>query len=297
MPQRNGRRRAMKMLKAEKVIRSEIDAAVGIAQKNVAKVIADAAKRAKALTSARERRRVYEDLGTVYGELRDGLDAMMKKRYGQLALDMHGEAVDDMKAAGAKLSSAVTQFDPKRVEEIFSMVAPGNGSSLAAVATDKMEAVAVSNLRQSVVDVWRAADLEGKTLAERATMLQDSWESKAANALQSKFIDVSGREWDSEAYFDMLTRTTAARVSRDTYYDTLTKAGFDLSLIENVDDTACDICQKWDNKIVSITGRDKRFPSYADATRDGWGHPNCRCSAEYVDEDVDAELIAAQARR
>jgi hypothetical protein len=93
----------------------------------------------------------------------------------------------------------------------------------------------------------------------------------------------------------MLVRTTTARVARDSYMDTLVSNGDDLAVIQNADGTACDICQAWDGVIMSISGANTDYPSYNQALNAGWGHPNCRCTAERIDETIDKTQIEKQA--
>jgi hypothetical protein len=46
--------------------------------------------------------------------------------------------------------------------------------------------------------------------------------------------------------------------------------------------------------IVSVTGTNEKYPAYDDALESGWGHPNCDCVLERVDETADADAIEAQ---
>lgn len=44
------------------------------------------------------------------------------------------------------------------------------------------------------------------------------------------------------------------------------------------DPTTCERCKKWENKIVSLSGKNSRYPSLQDAIDDGFLHYNCRCA-------------------
>lgn len=44
------------------------------------------------------------------------------------------------------------------------------------------------------------------------------------------------------------------------------------------DTTTCEKCNKWHNKIVSISGKNKNYPSLDDAVKAGFLHKNCRCA-------------------
>jgi hypothetical protein len=108
-----------------------------------------------------------------------------------------------------------------------------------------------------------------------------------------KFVDVAGRQWDNARYLNMLVRTTTARIARESFNQTLTDAGLDLIRFRNVGDS-CPVCKAWDGVIISVSGADKRFPSYQEAINGGAWHPNCDCIQDYVDETLDSDAIAAQ---
>ncbi len=59
-------------------------------------------------------------------------------------------------------------------------------------------------------------------------------------------------------------------------------------------DPTCRLCAPWEGTILSISGRDSRFPSYEQARRAGCFHPNCVHTLEYADEAADAEEFALQ---
>jgi hypothetical protein len=126
--------------------------------------------------------------------------------------------------------------------------------------------------------------------------LQGKWDKAAGDMATNRFVDAAGRQWDNGRYLQMLVRTTVAKTSREGYFNVLTEHGDDLAVIANVDGEACPICQAWDGVIISITGASEKYPSYNQATAAGWGHPNCRCTAERVDETVDAANITDQAK-
>ena len=281
---RGGQQRLAKLDAVETYARRELVDALQKAQRNVAAEIARAARDRRIVTSERRRLKSFSAIGGYYDRLDRELTALIKDASYTGAKLFHDEAIADLRAARGRVDKAVVLFDRKRVDQVWSVVAPENGENLAAVFTDKMNAMQKTNLRQALIDTWRQAELEGQTLAERHKAAKEKWDALAGDTLASRFVDRSGRPWDNDNYLNMLTRTTVARVSRDTYFDTLTAAGYDLAVIENVDGDACDTCVEWDGKIISITGTSRDYPSYQDAMTDGWGHPNCRCSAEYIDE-------------
>ncbi len=51
------------------------------------------------------------------------------------------------------------------------------------------------------------------------------------------------------------------------------------------DSTTCEKCKKWENKIVSLSGNDKKYPPLDKAIDDGFLHFNCRCALLDIDTD------------
>lgn len=295
MPRRG--RQKIEMLKArERVSLRELDSKIQSARQRVAAIVHGAARDRGLVISGRNRERLYNQIGNNYLQLDNGLKDWSKDLVRKTAIDWRDEAIRDIKGqTGIDPSNTITRFSREYAEDVWKRVVPPNGRSLAAVFTDKMWAEDIKCLRSVTVDVFREASLSGMTQKDIHRALQARWDEIAGDMASYRFVDASGRAWSNAQYLDMLVRTTVARVSRDSYFDVLTENGDDLVQIENVDGEACDICQAWDAVIVSISGASDRYPSYQDALDAGWGHPNCRCPAERVDETVDADLIAQQA--
>ena len=290
-----GARKRLAMLeRVEADVSRELATALRTAQRNVAERIARAARDKKIVASERTRRAAFSAIGGFYDRLERELTEAIRGAAFTSAKLFHAQALSDIRAARGRVGQAIVAFDRRRVDAVWQVIAPDNGKNLAAVFTKSMADNQIGYLRKSLIDVWRQGDLEGLTLTERHREIQKLWDTHAGNTLANRFVDRAGRPWDNSKYLNMLVRTTSARVARDTYFDTLVKNGDDLAIIENVDGDACEVCQEWDGRIISITGRTTGYPSYDKATGGGWGHPNCRCTAERVDETVDAEKLRAQ---
>lgn len=90
----------------------------------------------------------------------------------------------------------------------------------------------------------------------------------------SSFIDKAGRRWEMTTYAEMATLTAIERATRQGYTDTMQEFGFDLAIISS-HYGACPLCEAWENVIISISGKDTRYPSLADAEAGGCFHPRC----------------------
>ena len=187
----------------------------------------------------------------------------------------------------------ITKYDPDYAKEVFDRIHPDSSAGFAAVQTDKMRASDMRQIRQALVEAQQESALTGLTARARQKLLGEKLATLAGGLDSWKFIDKSGKRWKNNNYFNMLNRTTLARVSRDSYQDSLIESKLDLVMVQNAGDP-CPTCTRWNGVIYSITGTTKGFPSYNDAVLAGVFHPNCVCLPVYVDTAADEEIIDAQ---
>jgi hypothetical protein len=285
-----------KLERREEIGVSTLQQKIKDARQRVAIIVHGAARTKKILVSGRNREALYKKIGDVYLQLDNGLKDWGKDLIEKGAIDWHDAAIRDIAGqTGIDPSNSVTKFSREYAEDVINRVTPANGRSLAAVLTDRMAETDIKALRTAVVEVYRESALSGMTMNEIAAGIKGKWDGLAGNMAANKFVDSAGKVWEDGRYLQMLVRTTTARVARDSYFNTLTQNGDDLAVIQNVDGDACDICAAWDEVIISITGNSGQYPSYNQALDAGWGHPNCRCTAERIDETIDKEATAQQA--
>ena len=108
-----------------------------------------------------------------------------------------------------------------------------------------------------------------------------------ASDSQFKFVDAKNRVWNTNAYVEMLSRTTLLNAGRETYLDTCAEKGKDVVRI-TVSGNACPKCAEWENRLVSISGKTKGLPTLQNAIDGGLFHPNCTHSTVAVG-DYDRE--------
>lgn len=89
------------------------------------------------------------------------------------------------------------------------------------------------------------------------------------------FVDKAGRNWDMATYSEMATRTVTANAALSGHVDRQVENNRDLIIIsDHVGE--CPLCRPWENKILSISGNDPKYPSLSSAREAGLFHPNCR---------------------
>ena len=88
--------------------------------------------------------------------------------------------------------------------------------------------------------------------------------------------DSAGRNWKLDRYADMVARTDMMNSYNQGVVNQILHRGGDLAYITEYSGCRCEICQEWEGKIVSISGKDERYPSLEDAYAEGMFHPNCK---------------------
>lgn len=246
-----------------------------------------------AATNVKAREQAIQAAVDALEKMQESMSSHLKSLTDVAARNAHDDATEELKESGRK---GLVQYDPARSERYLSYLAPRNAERLAAVFTDKMQDNLVRTLRFAYIDVARKAAVEGLTHAEVNKELQDRWQKDSGNESLYRFVDKSGRAWENARYFQMLVRTNAQRVWTDSYCDSLASNGFKLARISEDGDPDCPICAAWEGRIVCVAGKQKGFPTYADAQEAGVFHPNCTHRLRYMDETIDADEIALQAK-
>lgn len=256
-----------------------------------ARIALAASRAADAATDAKTRERLFAEIGELYRELGQAIDEQIRMLTEKAARVGHEAAVEDM---GGK--ARLVRYDPARNGRYFSFVHPSNAQSVAAVFTNAMTDSAVNALRGAFVDVFRQATVEGMTANETQKALRDRWDAVAGNGDNFRFTDRAGRKWENARYLQMLVRTNAQRVAIESGIDTFAAHGVSLMRIPEDGDGDCPVCAAWEGRIIQIAGQSRRFPTYEDARAAGMFHPNCTHRPVPVDELLDKDEIARQAR-
>ena len=123
--------------------------------------------------------------------------------------------------------------------------------------------LALENVRGTVVgyDTWKqTAGRFREQLAERGV---------------TGFKDRAGRMWNMRTYTEMHARTVCMEAHLQGTANRLAEQDRDLVKVSS-HLGACEKCQPWQGKILSITGRTPGYPTLEEAKAAGLFHPNCR---------------------
>lgn len=228
-----------------------------------------------------QREQALKDIGTAYDLLKKGLGRWIKDVVGRGVYTTAYLTENDLE--GDEEPQSVVEFSRRYAKELLDLLSPGNAEALVGIQTDRMKATDLSFLRGNVIEIMRKASLTGATSAEVQRELTRRMLDASEGGLPGwQFIDKSGRAWKPGNYFNMLTRTVTARVTREAYTARLIGNGFDLVTIEG-GGSPCPVCAKWRGLVVSLTGATLGFPTLGEVTRSGVFHPNCVCEPRYID--------------
>jgi len=150
----------------------------------------------------------------------------------------------------------------------------------------------VQVIGRQVNDIYRELALENV----RGTVVgYDTWKQTARRFREqlaergvTGFKDRSGRMWNMRTYTEMHARTVCMQAHLEGTANRLVEQGHDLIKV-STHRGACELCQPWQGKILSITGKTEGYPTLEEAKAEGLFHPRCRHAyGLYVDlEDED----------
>ena len=86
--------------------------------------------------------------------------------------------------------------------------------------------------------------------------------------------DSAGKQWKTDACFKMLGRTLLHNNSRECYLSARAKEGSDIGTI-SISGDPCDICARYENWLLSISGKTQGLVTLEQAMSEGLFHPNC----------------------
>lgn len=158
-------------------------------------------------------------------------------------------------------------------------------------ATRNMEDYTISSLRRISAQVMREASLTGES---RASVARRLLTTNNRDGL-FRFIDRAGRKWDNEAYFNMLSRTLLHNNAREAYLEGCADEGNDIVTVSSSGDP-CKVCARWENRLLSISGRNSKLPSLQSAIDEGLFHPNCTHRIVAVPPEIAAEYYTPDGR-
>lgn len=130
-----------------------------------------------------------------------------------------------------------------------------------------------------------------ETLKECKKNILKNFAENGINAIKTK----NNRTIRLDAYADLVARSTVREVTNTATIKQVEELGYDLVKISS-HPGACPICQTYEGRVYSISGKDKRFPRLDVVFSSGYAniHPRCRHVLEpYIEtfNDVGKDII------
>ena len=204
------------------------------------------------------------------------------------------EAIPRVYSQGLYSADAMLKDIGATVKAGFGAIHQQAAQVLAENTFQRLEDVAQVIGRQ-VNDIYRELALEN---VRGAVVGYDTWKQTARRFREqlaergvTGFKDRSGRMWNMRTYAEMVARTTTMEAHLQGTANRLVEQGHDLVKV-STHRGACELCQPWQGKILSITGKTKGYPTLEEAKAEGLFHVNCRHAyGLYIDLDKEIEEL------
>lgn len=181
-------------------------------------------------------------------------------------------------------------FSTFHAEAIASLVNQTSGDIASAMTgMQKMNERLLSQAtRDSLLEKVATGKISGDT---RKAITKNITKELKANGVDA-LTDKGGRTWDLATYGKMLARTKLTQAHNQGVSMRLAQEGNDLVIVsDHIGE--CASCAPWENKILSVSGKNGKYPSLNTAMAEGLFHPNCRHvisplpnDSEYLNESM-----------
>jgi len=226
-------------------------------------------------------------------QMRQNIDAILQQlREGSKEWCM--QAIPYMYSEGMKNADAMLKDIGATIQAGFGAIHQQAAQVLAENALQRFEDV-VQVIGRQVNDIYRELALEN---VRGAVVGYDTWKQTARRFREqlaergvTGFKDRSGRMWNMRTYTEMVARTTTMQAHLEGTANRLVEHGYDLVKV-STHRGACELCQPWQGKILSITGKTPGYPTLEEAKAAGMFHPRCRHAyGLYIDLDKEIEEL------
>lgn len=197
------------------------------------------------------------------------------------------EATKDLHNRGneVKVLQSFNRFHKEAIQAIAEDAYTNIASGMQGIAKTGNRLVAMGT-RQALIEKIATGTITGETRRQISKNIEKQLVGEGIQGL----IDRRGREWDLDRYAEMLARTKLTQAHNTGVTNRMLESGYDLVQVSS-HFGACELCRPFEGKILSVSGRNKAFPSVDDAMRNGLFHPNCRhkilpIENKYLDESV-----------
>jgi len=245
------------------------------AERDIIQRIANRLKKDKTLTIEQWEIRKLRELQT----LRSGVEKQIKAKLDNYTEKELQPIIQELYNQGSKDAIADLRkvYNINEITTDFGKIDEATVANYTKALKGNLQGTHLRMIRQAD-DVYRQAVSRGvnTVLTGSGTRVEGAQRvlNEFANRGVSGFVDKSGRSWNLKTYAEMATRTTAARARIDGSLNRFQQNGEDLVVV-SAHAESCPICDPWEGRILSISGRSEDYPSVSEAEADGLWHANC----------------------
>lgn len=229
-----------------------------------------------------EKQRILRELDSYLRDLTHKSDAWYKTHLKTAYKEGSSDVVGYLKALGVK-EMTFTPYDWDTISEMVDQSQKFTHEAISGVkrTTSRVLDDLTIKRMQGIIAEGRA---DAKTLRELKGELLDFMQKKGVT-----IKDSAGRNWQLDKYAEMMARTDMMNSYNQGVANQILHKGGDLAQITSYPTCVCDVCLRWEGKIVSITGRTPGYPALEDAYADGVFHPNCKHDLMPVLEEFEGQ--------
>lgn len=142
------------------------------------------------------------------------------------------------------------------------------------------------------------SDIQEEQILGISASKKRSWKDVLLTYGVAYFTDRAGKAWQLDRYVEMLQDTAEYTAYRDSMFAKSGEYDNDLvRIIHNGNEPPCDLCDPFQGKILSLSGKTKGYMTVDEAKSYGLFHINCYCDFELAPTEHagDKEVIFSEA--
>lgn len=182
------------------------------------------------------------------------------------------EATKGLQERGSlvRMDNTYTKFHREAIQALADDTYQNIAKGLTGI-TATAQTLVSQGAKEAIVEKIAKGQITGTTEKKISKSVVETLKQQGITSL----VDKRGREWDLMNYAQTLVRTKLTQAHNTGVGNRMIESGYDLVIVSN-HFGSCRICAPWENKVLSLTGRTKGYPTVDYAQDKGLFHPNCR---------------------
>lgn len=227
-------------------------------------------------------------------QVKEQIDELQKNMYAWADVTIpyfYLQGMDEVFDASMKVNTyvnTVESFAKYHRQTIDSLVTAGYGyiDNIVGGASASINRIIDQSLREQILEEVAKKSITGESFDKTQKRITELLKAKGITTLSS-----NGRNYNAQSYAQMLSRSLLTEAQWAGTRDQMTMDGHDLVIVSD-HYGECQACRPWENEILSISGRSKKYTSLDKAIDKGLKHASCRHSiTPYFDEFSSVSLV------